>query len=93
MCKQAMARLQQSFDSSTRLTLAINKVAVQLIGAGASVKSEAGRELANRARALCKELAAPSKEIEDMLFAESQKVKVEDVKRVLKQVYITIVFN
>ena len=73
--------------------MAINKVAVQLIGAGASVKSEAGRELANRARALCKELAAPSKEIEDMLFAESQKVKVEDVKRVLKQVYITIVFN
>ena len=88
-----MLRLQQSFDSSTRLTLAINKVAVQLIGAGASVKSEAGRGLANRARELCKELATPSKIIEDMLFSDANKIKIDDVKNVLKQVHRTCVFN
>lgn len=76
-----MMVLQESYDSVTRVTSAIRKVAMELIKSGASSTSS---ELANKGVKLCK-LIVPSQEaVEELLYTEKSRVSAVAVREALQ---------
>jgi len=77
--EKVMKLLQEAFDATTRLTLAVRRVSIELM-------QKAGDSLATmRARgvALCKALVEPSEEMETLLAKTAAEVNPDTVRSVL----------
>jgi len=73
---EVMARLQSSFDQTTRLMLAIKKAAQELMKC-VSV-SQSGRDMVKRGQDLAKALQAPIDDIDELLVIPRETMKTSE---------------
>ena len=81
-----MRLLQESFDSVTRMTMAINKMATEIMG-NLSDKALGGgnaKEMARRGLQMLKDLVEPTQKIEELLVTERDEIDGDDVENVLE---------
>jgi hypothetical protein len=75
-----MTNVQQSFDATTVLTLAVKRLGQELIRSGAL--SDQGQGMVVQGIALCRELVAPMEAIENILTANKRKSR-QDANKAL----------
>ena len=74
--EQDREQLQDAFDSVTRITLAIKKIAVSI---NQNANGDAAREMAKRGLNILKDLADPSQCIENLMIQDKGAVTKQDV--------------
>ena len=82
-----MRMLQESFDAVTRMTMAIKKMATEIMGSlgSAGFESESAKSIARRGLQLLKELVAPSQLIEELLVTDRCDLTAKRVEAALEQ--------
>ena len=84
---EQMQALQESFDAITRMTLAIKKMATEIMGScGADgFESESAKHMARRGLQLLKDLVPPSEIIEDFLVTDRCDLLAKSVQGALEK--------
>ena len=79
----AMERLQEAFDTTTRLTLAVKSVSIELVKA-VGMNDGAAAAMRDRGIALCKDLIAPTELMEGLLVQAIHQINISEVKDALR---------
>ena len=75
--------MQESFDATTRVTMMLRRMGTRLSSMGGS---DSLRSMASRAMSLCKQMAAPSEQMESLMVKPHAEVSKSEVQAVMKQV-------